>query len=437
MVSPFATPPAGASARALSIPPHVARPAAVPHGRSARVEALRAALAAGAGRDAVEAFWAEVTERGTPLVEGTGPVRDYTFVHRGAARRVAVVVNKLVDDTTFTEALLEPVAGTDVWALTLRLGAGWRGSYTLAVDDGGAPSVTASAQAVLEQRRARSRAVTEPERHAAVDAWYDLLLHTRPDPHARERGRQGSVASGPEAPRPVPLLPAPRAGRLVPVRGGPRPAWWHVPAVEPGPDGWDVLVLLDGEQRVAGETATLDAWSASGVLPPTATLLLGHGPLEDRVADLTCNPRLVADVLRLVDDAPGTLGAPVTRNPRRTTIAGQSLGGLTALYAQCLAPDRFGVSVCQSGSLWWPNPAGGEPAEWLTRTIARSGVRLGRVHLEVGRGEWVLLEPTRRLRAVLADRCEALRYEEYDGGHDAACWETSLPHALRRVTAAR
>ncbi|GAB2476411.1 enterochelin esterase domain-containing protein [Xylanimonas ulmi] len=429
--NPFTSPPSGA--RELSIPPHVARPDAPAHGTSPQVEALRTALAAGAGPEVVDAFWAHVVAHGTPLIEGRGPVREYTFAHRGTARQVAVVINKLVDDTTYPQALMTPIAGTDVWTLTLRLGAAWRGSYSLAVDDG--RSRPASGLADLDQRRARSLAVTPPHRRRAVEAWYDLLSHARPDPHARECGPLGSVASGPTAPRGLPTRRADVSGAFVPVQTGARRARWHVPAGGPGSDPWDVLVLLDGEAWAANDGERLDAWAASGVLRPTATLLLDHGPMRERVADLTCNPRLVADVLTLIDTAPAALGAPVTRDPRRTTIAGQSLGGLSALYAQCLAPDRFGASVCQSGSLWWPNPAGGEPAEWLTRTILEADARLGRVSLEVGLNEWVLLEPTRRLRNALAGRCEALHYAEYDGGHDRACWEVSLPRALRRITA--
>jgi enterochelin esterase family protein len=281
--------------------------------------------------------------------------------------------------------------------------------------------------------------VTDPARHDAVDAWYDLQRHVRPDPHARETtdlgpyGHGGSVGAGPEAPTPLGHVPV-RPGRIVPVQHGSRRAWWHVPDTDPGPDGWDVLVLLDGDRwgDVHGPAAgaRLDAWAGRG--RPTATLLLEHGELERRVADLTCNPALVADIAALLDTAPAVLG-PVTRVPERTTIAGQSLGGLTALYAQCLAPDRFGASICQSGAFWWPNAAGGEPPEWLTRTIADAGTRLRRVHLEVGTGEWVLLEPTRRLRDVLDGRCETLTYTEFDGGHDAACWEVSLPAVLART----
>lgn len=97
----------------------------------------------------------------------------------------------------------------------------------------------------------------------------------------------------------------------------------------------------------------------------------------------------------------------------------------------CVAPERFGVSICQSGSFWWPNAAGGSDSEWLTAAIRDSGVRPGHVYLEAGLAEWTLLEPARRMREALAGRARELRYREFDGGHDVACWLVSLPSALR------
>lgn len=209
---------------------------------------------------------------------------------------------------------------------------------------------------------------------------------------------------------------------------GGRPLWWHVPAGPP-PEEWDVLVLLDGERWLEAGPV-LDSWQTSDILPPTVTLLVGGGALPHRVRDLACSPQLIADLERVLAAAPD-FGAPLTRDPARTRIAGQSLGGLTALYAQCVAPDRFGVSICQSGSFWWPHADAAEQGEWLTGAIARSGIRLGTVSLEVGTHEWVLQEPTRRLRDTLAGACTRLDYRELDGGHDAACWSVSLPRLLR------
>jgi enterochelin esterase family protein len=57
------------------------------------------------------------------------------------------------------------------------------------------------------------------------------------------------------------------------------------------------------------------------------------------------------------------------------------------------------------------------------------------VYLEVGSFEWVLLEPTRRMRDVLDAHGGDLTYREFTGGHDRACWRASLLDGLAAVTA--
>ena len=419
-MSALFAPPSGAGVRELSVPPHVRRPEPVPRTDSPAIAALRA------DPSGVEEFWERVSKDGAPLVEGAGRERIFTFLYRGQAKTVALIANKMADDSSYRDVLFDNIPGTDLWSLSLRLGAGWRGSYRIAVVDGRPPEITELERIQLDRRRMRSLTVTPAERHDQIDAWYELQRHARRDPLAREQAPKSSVASGPEATAPYPLPSLAAPGRIIPVDHA---AWWHVPPVEPGQAGWDVLVLLDGDRWIAGGTRVLDALALSDAMRPTATLLLGHGGMLERVSQLTCDPALVDRIRRLIDKAPAELGR-LSDDPHRTTIAGQSLGGLAALYAQGIAPDRFGASICQSGSFWWPNPIGGEQAEWLTRTIQHEDAQFSRVRLEVGIGEWALSGPTRRLRAVLAARCEVLQYSEYDGGHDAACWDVSLPYAL-------
>lgn len=424
MVDPaFRHRPEAAERRLLTTPPHTPRPAPVERTHSAAVEAARADPAA------ADALWERARNEGTPLVEGRGPDRCFTWLHRGPARRVALVAGKLADDRTMDRVLFERIDGTDLWALSLRLGAGWRGTYALAVGDGS----PAALPPTLAERRARSLATTDPDRHERIGAWYDLLALARPDPLARESFRGSSVASGPDAP-PTTEPPEPaRAGRIVPVEapseaGGTRHADWYLPPEVPD-GGAPLIVLLDGDRRLAGTARSFDAWAQAHLAPGTVALLLGHGDVDERNADLTCSPGLVADLRTLLGAAP----LPLTEDSARRAIQGSSLGGLTALYAQCVAPDLFGVSICQSGSFWWPNARGGHAAEWLTTAIASSGVRLGKVHLSVGTDEWVLTGPVRRMREAVSGRADVLDYEEFDGGHEAACWEASLPGVLARL----
>ncbi|WP_159798501.1 enterochelin esterase domain-containing protein [Puerhibacterium puerhi] len=462
-MSPFDAPPRPGAAGA-GVPPQTGRPGPVPRVASPAL----ADVLAEPSRAHRDALMRRVAQEGTPLVDAADDpaFRVYTFVHAGApgTRAVLLDVNKLVDAGTHRQALMEQVPGTTLWALALRMPAGWRATYGLAVDDGTVPLVlgqdadAAARLAGLEHRRARAKAAADPDRHADLDAWYDLLRRSGPDPLARDEAllaAETSVVVGPHAPRlPGPLadedpdaalaahgspLGAGGRGRLVPVSAGLPDgveAWWHMPSVAPGPGGYDVLVLLDGGPWRTRGLRVLDRMSTTGLLRPTVTLLVQHADAAARSRDLTCSPEFVRALVALVDEAGDAVGAPVARDPRRTTIAGQSLGGLTALYAQCVAPGWFGASVCQSGSWWWPS---GDEAGWLERAVAEAAAdpawRLGRVHLEVGTQEWVLLDRTRRLRDLLAERCERLGYREVAGGHDAAWWAATLPEALASVTA--
>ncbi|CAM5452935.1 enterochelin esterase [Streptomyces californicus] len=52
------------------------------------------------------------------------------------------------------------------------------------------------------------------------------------------------------------------------------------------------------------------------------------------------------------------------------------------------------------------------------------------LRLEVGLQEWMLLGENRRLRNVLRARGYDVRYGEFNGGHDYACWRGGLADGL-------
>src|SRR6266542_6121539 len=91
---------------------------------SPRIEALRRSVDSGAV-GAVEEFWREVVECGTPLVEPLpDDVKDMlvTFVWRGSeATRNVVVVGAIATPGIPAESQFACLAGTDVWHRTYRL----------------------------------------------------------------------------------------------------------------------------------------------------------------------------------------------------------------------------------------------------------------------------------------------------------------------------
>ncbi|WDM14597.1 enterochelin esterase [Streptomyces lavenduligriseus] len=409
------TDPPGATA---SHPPRLPRPNPVP-----RLPEPVRALPGPAG---VEEFWKDVRRLGTPLVgpdpQGSPEHRAVTFLWRGtpATRAVEVLPNKLGDPRDPAGNLMTHVPGTDVWHWTLRLRHDWRGTYDFHVDEG---DVEAADTEDGHWRRLRSRPRPDPFNDRALPR--------------RWGGGQVSYAELPAAPDAGDWRPRPDIAhgtlsehRMPSARpGGDRRVWLYAPAGEAPAGGLPVLVLLDGEHwgPRLGLAHLLDNLIADGRLPPLAAVLPEAVDEATRWAELSCRPDYVAHLAdELLPWAAGHL--PVTADPARTVVAGQSLGGLTAAYAAAAAPHRFGNALVQSGSFWWP---AGEDAEWLTRALAAAPRLPVRFRLSFGAQEWVALPAARRLRDTLRDRgYHDSSYREFNGGHDYLCWRTELADGL-------
>ncbi|WP_329131436.1 enterochelin esterase [Streptomyces sp. NBC_00670] len=395
-------------------PPRLPRPGTLPRLAAPTAHALPAP-----GR--TDAFWADVRRLGTPLVgpdpRGRADHRAVTFLWRGtpATRAVQVVPNKLGDPRHPEGNLMEHLPGTDVWHFTLRLRHDWRGTYELHVDEGDGPGPDSPGHWPWLRTRRR----TDP-------------YNTRALPR-RWGGPAVSYAELPAAPRAVDWEPrdgVPR-GTLGEHRlPSARRVWLYEPPV-PSAEARElpVLVLLDGEHwgPRLGLAHLLDNLIADGRVPPLAALLPDSVDAATRWAELSCRPEYVGFLTgELLPWAAGRL--PLTADPARTVVAGQSLGGLTAAYAAVSAPHRFGNALVQSGSFWWP---AGPESEWLTGRIAATPRLPVRFRLSFGEQEWVALPAARRLRDTLAAAgYDDAIYREFNGGHDYLCWRTELADGI-------
>ncbi|MGW5333878.1 enterochelin esterase [Streptomyces bauhiniae] len=405
-------------------PPRLARPTPPPR--------LAAPCRPLPGPGCSTAFWAAVQDGGTPLT-GPDPLGEddhmaVTWLWRGteATRAVQVMPNKIGDPRAPHGNLMERVPGTDVWHWTARLRRDWRGTYDLFVDEGGGPEPGTPAYwrwLRLQHRADPFNPRTLPRRWGGS-----------PVPYAELPG--APAASGWEVRDGVPRGTVETHRVPSAHLGGDRRVWLYRPPLPAGHCAeLPVLVLLDGEhwQGELGVARMLDNLIADCRIPPVAALLPDSVDSATRWDDLTCRPAY-ADFLtgELLPWAATRL--PLTGDPARTVLAGQSLGGLTAAYAACRAPHRFGNVLAQSGSFWWPAAGTAAESEWLTGRLAASPRLPVRFRLSFGEQEWVVLPAARRLREALerAGYDDAV-YREFNGGHDYLCWRTELADGLAEM----
>nr|WP_243460312.1 enterochelin esterase [Streptomyces sp. M54] len=376
---------------------------------------------------AEEAFWRYAAATGTPLVEpdpeGDPDHRLVTFVRREEPSRPATHVLALVHTVTDKDRhagdlaphLMERIEGTGVWAISHRLRADHRASYQFHATDG-------SREDALRADRA---------------AWLQVLDRAEPDPlntrvplPSRDGRNPASVLELPDSPPQSRIARRDGAerGRTLDAEVDGRRITVHLPpGHRRGGRPYALAVLLDGEMwgPVLGVGDILDNLHADGELPPTVAVLVDT--MGRRMDDLACSGPFVdwlADTLLPWAEREYGAGADAAR----TAIAGQSAGGLTAAFAAFRRPDRFGLALSQSGSFWWPDDERG--GEWLTGQYAWAERRPVTLRLEVGLQEWMLLGENRRLRNVLRARGYDVRYGEFNGGHDYACWRGGLADGL-------
>ncbi|MEV5982921.1 enterochelin esterase [Streptomyces sp. NPDC052114] len=414
-------------------------------GASPALQALAARVSTAAEAELpalLDAFWQDVDRRGgTPLIEeidGEPGFRAVTFLWRGdrATRQVLLLAPGLADRDRLADSLLAPLPGTDVWHRTYRLRADHRGSYRIAADlsPGDVPSSPEAQQ--LRLRALSSYAAPDPLNPARLEARWGLpegSLLTLPGAPAQPWAeRRAGIPRGRTERHRLP------AGAL----GAERGLWAYLPPGGPRPDS-PVVVLCDGDMWFGALAFqdTLDALVADGAVPPPVVLAPDAVDLRTRWQDLTARDAFIGF---LADEVlPWAAGHwPLTADPARTVVAGQSLGGLTALYAALRRPERFGAVLAQSASLWWrpglppgvPDLTADDGTPWLVERFAEhpDHPRL-RVHLDVGLHEGAMVDHSRRMRETLAAHGHTVALTEYNGGHDYACWRGGLADGLVKL----
>ncbi|MCX4690352.1 alpha/beta hydrolase-fold protein [Kitasatospora purpeofusca] len=264
----------------------------------------------------------------------------------------------------------------------------------------------------------------------AGDAWYADPLNPV------GAGGERSIAATPDAP-PQPHWPAVGADDVLPLP--PTRIRWasgrlggrRTVRVHPVAGGGPVVLLLDGDDWLYLHPAVtaFDAAAAAGELPPVTLVFL---PAGDRLAEYACRPELWEAVREELLPRVADCGVP--GDPERLVVAGQSLGGLSAVYAALEFPDLVSRVACQSGSFWWTpeaagladplgGPVGGAVAARLRERPAPAGLRIA---FDLGEHE-TRMRPHCELVEGLVRRAGAtVRVSRSAAEHDRAGWRQAL-----------
>jgi enterochelin esterase family protein len=389
-------------------------------------------------------WWRRTARRGTPRMtdDGEGSVR-LDFLWRDPAgdertssvRRVYLDVASVTDHSGPAPFSLERLPRTDVWFGSLRVEADWRGSYCFIPTGGDNPPPDCSDPA------------------ARRNWWRKIIDHAEADP-LNHHPSHPSLTGYPRSPIHLPRSPSqaawrevdsgravtPTAARLRRITwnsarlGNRRRVWIFAP--DGGgrfPENRPLVVLLDGGYWAEAMPvfSALGHATRTGEVPSCVYVLVDALDRRTRVRELPCNP-LFWDALdkELLPSVAGL--AAFSADRRRAAVAGQSFGGLAALFAALHRPERFGRVLCQSGSLWWPHLHEARVPDWLSTLLshpAASSARLD-VLLEAGSRERVIGPASRRAAQVLSQAGHRVRLRSFSGGHDPICWRGGLVEGL-------
>lgn len=384
-----------------------------------------------------EAWWS--TKRGPEWFRESEEAYQVTFWWRDPAgneatslvRHVWIYITGVTDHHQQSRPQsLRRIAGTDVWYWQTTLAPTWRGSYCFI------PSENES------DFSAAVFASPTPDRAALREGWGALLPQAIADPLNKDswRGGRGHAVSALEMPQ-APVQPG--WDRPATPFTPPHCLHWHSATLQNRRRVWiyttgeatadtPLAILLDGQFWAESMPVwpALAALTHDGQLPPAVYVLIDVIDNEHRSRELPCNAAfwhaVQQELLPLV-----RARTPFSADPERTLVAGQSFGGLAALYAGLHWPQRFGCVLSQSGSYWWPHRGAqqdGELPEQLRRgDVSAHGLR---IVLEAGTREPLIWRANQTLLTLLKDTPQTLLWREVDGGHDALCWRGGLTSGL-------
>jgi enterochelin esterase-like enzyme len=431
----------------------VAFSAAASHGDtrlSPRIALLEDRLKAG-DHAALEIFWKEMAEKGTPLVE---PIKSdsrhvlVTFLWRAKSETKNVLLFSYA--LTFPDAVgiqqgqLVRLADTDVWFKTFTLRSDTHLTYVFSPNDSLVP------EDMLRRLANVKTDPLNPRRGYGLESPQASMLELPGLPAPRWTEKRANMPMGKvEEQRLKSVLLNNEHGIRV----------YTPPSYSSWGSRYDLLILFDGQfytNEIPAPTI-LDNLIVDKATPPIVAVMIDNIDGLSRLRELHCNETftefLAKELMPWV-----RRNYRVTLDPHRTVIGGTSAGGLAAAFAALRHPELFGNVLSNSGSFSWKpglldryvNPDkpsafdDGRYADfgWLIKQFVETPRLPIRFYLDAGlmedlaprkpvqagdtsqAGDLSGLVANRYFRDVLRAKGYEVNYYEFNGGHSDPRFQT-------------
>ena len=359
---------------------------------------------------------------------------------------VLLNVNSLTDHHSWKPACLKREAGTDVWFALLDVDSTWRGSYSfIPIKAHQCPDVVRKSADDRENQRSWWKSVVNNQVHDALN----------PLPKHLSGWGMSSPLHLPKAPveegwqewegQKLETFPREKLHFFTWLSASlenQRECCLFSTAIGDAP----LVLLLDGQKWGvdSGTLSVIKYLTDSQKIAPAHYLLIPALDGKTRWKELGCyHPfwlAVVNDLLPMVKAELVTSGRSICDH----LVAGQSLGGLSALYAALHFPDYFSKVITLSGSFWWPevnamrNPDTFKqglkiaPKNSLTEQIMTDKVSVLSLDVfqTVGIGEQNMCLHNDMLYQAIVQKGGNIHYEKMSGGHDWLSWRAGLINGL-------
>lgn len=200
-----------------------------------------------------------------------------------------------------------------------------------------------------------------------------------------------------------------------------------------------VVTLLDGGcwSRASGLPDVLNFLTQCKLLSPAVYIMVGSVGQVERQQEFSADDDFwLAFFEELVPKLELEFGLPPLAH--NMLVAGQELGGLSALQAGLYWPQYITKVISLSGAFWWPDKRRDPLAKadihsdrLMDKVLAsRSSLAHLNVYFAAGEGERTLLPHNEEMAYVLQRKQSNVLYENYAGGHDWLSWRSSLIRGL-------